>query len=93
MTYFDQVAEAANFLRGKLNGLTPRVGVVLGSGLGTVANAVSESVIVSYRDIPHFPHSTVDGHSGRIVAGRMAVRRSSSSRGGCSSMRGTRAPK
>ena len=71
MTYFDQVAEAANFLRGKLNGLTPRVGVVLGSGLGTVANAVTESVIVSYRDIPHFPHSTVDGHSGRIVAGRM----------------------
>src|SRR5579863_9038138 len=71
MTYFDQVTEAANFLRTKLGKLTPRVGVVLGSGLGAVANAVTESVSVPYREIPHFPQSTVDGHSGRIVAGRL----------------------
>ncbi len=71
MTYFDQVAEAANFLRGKLGKLAPHVGVVLGSGLGAVANNVTEEVIVSYREIPHFPQSTVEGHSGRIVAGRL----------------------
>jgi purine-nucleoside phosphorylase len=71
MTYFDQVAEAAKFLRNKLGRPLPRVGVVLGSGLGTVANAVKESTIVPYRDIPHFPQSTVEGHSGRIVAGRI----------------------
>ncbi len=71
MTYFDQVAEAARFLRGELSGLAPRVGVVLGSGLGAGANAVTESIIVPYRDIPHFPQSTVEGHSGRIIAGRM----------------------
>ena len=71
MTYFDEVIEAAKFLRGKLGGLSPRVGVVLGSGLGAGANAVTEAVIVPYRDIPHFPQSTVDGHSGRIVAGRL----------------------
>ena len=73
MTYFDQVSEAAEFLRGKLGSLAPRVGVVLGSGLGAVANAVTESVVIPYGQIPHFPKSTVEGHSGRIVAGRIGV--------------------
>jgi purine-nucleoside phosphorylase len=45
---------------------------VLGSGLGAVADAVAEPVFVSYREIPHFPQSTVEGHSGRIVAGTLA---------------------
>ena len=72
MTYFDQVTtEAAKFLRSKLGKLQPKVGVVLGSGLGAVANGVTERIVISYRDIPHFPQSTVDGHSGRIVAGRL----------------------
>ncbi len=71
MTYFNQVIEAARFLRARLGKLTPSVGVVLGSGLGGVAHAVTESVVVPYREIPHFPQSTVEGHSGQIVAGRM----------------------
>ena len=71
MAYFDEVVEAAQFLRAKLGKLTPRVGVVLGSGLGAVANRVTESIQIPYREIPHFPQSTVEGHSGRIVAGRI----------------------
>ena len=69
MTYFDQVNQAAESLRVKLSGLTPRIGIVLGSGLGAVADAVSEPVLVPYGEIPHFPQSTVEGHSGRIAAG------------------------
>jgi purine-nucleoside phosphorylase len=69
MTYFDQVTEAAAFLCGKLGSLSPRIGVVLGSGLGAVADAVTDPVAVPYALIPHFPQSTVEGHSGRIVAG------------------------
>jgi purine-nucleoside phosphorylase len=69
MTYFDQVSEAAAFLRDKLGGATPKIGIVLGSGLGAVADAVVEPVIVPYAEIPHFPQSTVEGHSGRMVAG------------------------
>jgi purine-nucleoside phosphorylase len=69
MTYFDQVVEAAQFLREKLSGLTPRLGLVLGSGLGAVADTVTNPVFVPYTEIPHFPQSTVEGHSGRIVAG------------------------
>jgi purine-nucleoside phosphorylase len=71
MTYFDQVSEAAGFLKAKLNGLKPRIGIVLGSGLGAVAEAVAEPVVIPYGEIPHFPQSTVEGHSGRIVAGML----------------------
>ena len=71
MTYYDQVAEAAEFLRERLAGLAPRVGLVLGSGLGAVADAVAGPVFVPYGDMPHLPQSTVEGHSGRIVAGML----------------------
>jgi purine-nucleoside phosphorylase len=70
-TYFDQVIEAARFLRGRLGKMVPTVGVVLGSGLGNAASAVTESVIIPYREIPYFPPSTVEGHSGQVVAGRI----------------------
>jgi purine-nucleoside phosphorylase len=69
MTYFDQVSEAAAFLRIKLDTLTPRTGIVLGSGLGAVADALTNPIRIPYAEIPHFPQSTVEGHSGRIVAG------------------------
>jgi purine-nucleoside phosphorylase len=45
------------------------VGIVLGSGLGAAADAVADPVIVPYQEIPHFPQSTVEGHSGRMVTG------------------------
>jgi purine-nucleoside phosphorylase len=69
MDYFDQVAEAAAFLSAGLGALKPRVGIVLGSGLGAAAEAVENPTIVPYSEIPHFPQSTVEGHSGRLVAG------------------------
>ena len=72
MIYFDQVTEAAAFLRDRLAPLTPAVGIVLGSGLGAVADAIPNPAIVPYSQIPHFPQSTVQGHSGRIVAGFLA---------------------
>jgi purine-nucleoside phosphorylase len=69
MSYYDHVVEATEFLRIKLDSLSPRIGIVLGSGLGAAADAVADPIIVAYSEIPHFPRSTVEGHSGRIVAG------------------------
>jgi purine nucleoside phosphorylase I, inosine and guanosine-specific len=71
MTYYEQVAEAAGFLRVMFYELTPRIGIVLGSGLGAVAEAVEAAVTVPYREIPHFPQSTVEGHSGKLIAGKI----------------------
>ncbi len=75
-TYFDQVFEAAEYLRARLvqgaDQLKPRIAIVLGSGLGAVADAVAGPVLIPYEEIPNFPRSTVEGHSGRIVAGTLA---------------------
>jgi xanthosine phosphorylase len=48
---------------------SPRVGIVLGSGLGAVADAVEDAVVVGYEDLPGFPRPTVSGHAGRAVLG------------------------
>jgi purine-nucleoside phosphorylase len=69
MTYYDQVSEAAAFLRAMLHPSNPQIGIVLGSGLSAVAGSLAEQVVVPYAEIPHFPRSTVEGHTGRIVAG------------------------
>ena len=69
MNHYDQVEEAVAYLKSKLALQSPKIGIVLGSGLGAVADAVTEPFIVSYDAIPHFPQSTVEGHAGRIIAG------------------------
>ena len=72
MSNFDQVAEAAAFLQKELGAFAPRIGIVLGSGLGAVANDLADPIAIPYADIPHFPPTTVAGHAGRLVAGRLA---------------------
>lgn len=52
----------------------PEVGVMTGTGLGAIARAVTDAAVVEYADIPHFPVSTVEGHPGRLLAGRMGSR-------------------
>ncbi len=49
--------------------LVPRVGIILGSGLGAFASAVEQGVTMPYTAIPHFPRSTVEGHSGNLILG------------------------
>lgn len=71
MTYYDQVIEAAAFLQARIGALAPRIGIVLGSGLGAAAECVADPVVIPYSEIPLFPQSTVEGHSGRMVAGRL----------------------
>jgi len=51
----------------------PRVGIVLGSGLGAVADAVAEPVALPYEELPGFPRPTVAGHGGRVVLGRVGA--------------------
>jgi xanthosine phosphorylase len=62
--------DAANVLTERA-GFEPRVGVVLGSGLGAVAEAVEDPVAIPYGDLPGFPRPSVEGHGGTAVAGRI----------------------
>lgn len=75
-TLWDRAGEAAAFVReaGRLEGRGPDVAVVLGSGLGDLAEEIDGRAAIPYRDIPHFPRSTVEGHAGRLVIGRLAGR-------------------
>jgi purine-nucleoside phosphorylase len=50
----------------------PKVGVILGSGLSSLADAVEDATVLPYGELPHFPVSTVAGHAGRLVLGQLA---------------------
>lgn len=67
--------EAATYVKGQIGEDPVAIGMILGSGLGELANELEDSIIVPYSDIPHFPVSTVPGHAGRLVAGRLGDRR------------------
>ena len=66
-----EIHAAADFVRSR-TAHQPQVGLVLGSGLSTLADQVSEPDIMPYSEVPHFPLSTVQGHAGRLVIGRLA---------------------
>jgi purine-nucleoside phosphorylase len=66
----NQIDEAADVIRERIT-VKPRVGMILGSGLGNLAEAVEEAVIIPYGEIPSWPVSTVEGHQGRLVIGTL----------------------
>jgi purine-nucleoside phosphorylase len=68
---FERAEEAAGSIRKRI-GVSARVAVVLGSGLGSFAESVEHPVAIAYEEIPHFPRPTVEGHSGRLLVGRVA---------------------
>jgi len=68
---FLRAERAAKFILGKTK-LRPRIGLVLGSGLGAFANELADAVRIDYKKIPNFPRSTAIGHAGRMVIGKAA---------------------
>ena len=68
---YDQVQEARQAI-GKRWPAQPKVGIILGTGLGGLAEDIQAEATLAYEDIPHFPQSTVKSHAGRFVCGRLA---------------------
>ena len=60
--------ETVNFIKDKVNNI-PKIAIVLGSGLGSLADEIENKTIISYKDIPNFPVSTVPGHKGELIFG------------------------
>lgn len=69
-----KIQEAKAFLSEKI-GFEPEVGLILGSGLGVLADEIENPVKIPYETIPHFPVSTVEGHAGQFVAGDLEGRK------------------
>lgn len=70
----DKIIQAADFLQKKIKNIQPEIGLVLGSGLGVLADEIEDPIKISYREIPHFPVSTVSGHKGQLVIGTLEGR-------------------
>ena len=71
MDLMEKLSESKAYIEAKLGGGKPVIGLVLGSGLGDMADSLTDPVIIDYHDIPHFPVSTVPGHKGRLVIGEL----------------------
>ena len=65
-----QIDRAVSVVRRRTS-LTPQVAIILGSGLGALASEVSADTIIPYGEIPGFPRSTVEGHAGNLIVGRL----------------------
>ena len=67
---YEDILEAKEFIEKKINQI-PQIAIILGSGLSPLAEQIKNSVTISYKDIPHFPVSTVKGHAGNLVIGEL----------------------
>ena len=67
----NQLQAAADYIRVHSPGFQPETGIILGTGLGALANEVEVVHEINYADIPHFPLSTVESHAGRLLLGRL----------------------
>ncbi len=68
----NKIKSAAQFITDKIGEFRPSVGVILGSGLGNFVDTIEVCHSIDYSEIPHFPTSTVEGHSGRMIFGMVS---------------------
>lgn len=70
MEYKAKVEKAVRFIQGKTD-FKPQIAIILGTGLGGIANVISPHIIIPYREIPYFPVSTAPSHQGQIILGTL----------------------
>lgn len=68
---YEQIQEAAQVIRSRWKG-QPKIGVILGTGLGGLEADIQTDVTIPYRELPHFPVSTVESHAGKLLCGKIA---------------------
>lgn len=68
--YLENVKECARFIKEQFGNI-PKTAVILGTGLGKLAEDINDKVVLNYQDIPNFPVSTVEGHSGKLILGKL----------------------
>ena len=68
--FYQHIMESAEFIKQKTSH-SPKIGIVLGSGLGALIDIIEDKEVIAYSQIPHFPQSHVEGHAGNLVLGRI----------------------
>lgn len=71
---FDMIQDARRYIEGKSK-TRPEFGIILGTGLGRLADRIKAEKVLSYEDIPHFPQSTVESHAGKLIMGELSGKR------------------
>lgn len=66
----EKIKETADFLKAKMT-TSPETAIILGTGLGSLVNEITDKYEIEYKDIPNFPLSTVEGHSGKLIFGKL----------------------
>ena len=66
----EKIQETAAFLKSKMH-TQPETAIILGTGLGSLVNEITDKYEINYQDIPNFPVSTVEGHSGKLIFGKL----------------------
>ncbi|MBP1617818.1 MAG: punA [Bacteroidetes bacterium] len=70
----EKIQETANYIKSKVSDI-PAYAIILGTGLGELAAEITDQEIIPYEDIPNFPVSTVEGHSGKLIFGKLGAKR------------------
>ncbi|MDE6928627.1 MAG: purine-nucleoside phosphorylase, partial [Muribaculaceae bacterium] len=70
-----KINETAQWLKEHAEGEMPAIGIILGTGLGALVDHIENKQFIAYKDIPNFPVSTVEGHSGNLIFGTLGGRR------------------
>ena len=71
----EKIKETASFLHSRVEGDMPRIAIILGTGLGALVDHIEDKQYIPYTEIPNMPVSTVEGHSGNLIFGRLAGKR------------------
>lgn len=70
----EKIKETAAYIRSKVTDI-PEIAIILGTGLGSLADHMTETTVVPYSEIPNFPVSTVQGHKGNLIFGTLGKKR------------------
>ena len=71
MFSYEEYQESANYIKEKIGSLNPKIAIILGSGLGVLKDEFEEKIVIKYNEIPNFPVSTVEGHAGELIIGKL----------------------
>lgn len=74
MELINKIEEATQYIAGKIDNKLPFAGIILGSGLGNLAEKIEDKTVIPYSEIPNFARSTAIGHKGNLIAGNLGGR-------------------